>query len=239
MKPYLAILTAALILVGCAQNQTLMTAEQKLKKADELFAARKYARAAELYEDVYFERASGYTAYALMREADSYFRINKFTEARTAYQEFTDSFPNHADVSTAHFRIGVCLYEESLPPQYDQTETLQCIDTFRKFVEKFPNDPRYQDAIDYVRKAQYKLIEKKYLTGYIEYKMKDYSAALMYFDEVTELGNSDRLDRLSLFYSTKIYRKQDLDDKAKDSYDRLKAKYPGSKETKKLAKYFQ
>lgn len=237
LAPYLLI---ALALLGsCAQNQSYLTSEQKLRKADELFARKKYSRAAELYQDVYFERASGSTAYALMRQADSYFAVNKFTDARTAYQEFTDAFPNHPDVSTAHFKIGVCLYEESLPPQYDQTETLHSIDAFRNFIAKYPNDPRYKDALDYVRKAQYKLIEKKYLTGYIEYKMKDYSAALMYFHEVIDLGNNDRLDRMSLYYSTLIYLKQEQRDKALGAYDTLSGKYPGSKETKKLAKYFK
>jgi len=235
----LVIIVVLLLATSCAKRQGFSTTEQRLQKANELYSNRKFARAAELYGDIYFERASASTAFALMRQGDSYFAINKFTDARLAYQEFTDVFPNHPDVATAHFKIGVCFFEESLPPQYDQTETLHAIDAFRKFVERFPNDPRYQEAIEYVRKAQYKLIEKKFLTGYIHYKMKDYSGALMYFQEITDLGNSDRLDRESWYYTTLLYRRQKLHDEARLSYEQLKQRYPGSRESRKLAKHFQ
>lgn len=238
MKHIALILTIILLLGACAQNQTPLTTEEKLAKADELYERGKYDRAAELYGDVYFERQSASSARALLRQADSYFKTNKFAEARLSYQEFSESFPTHPDVSTAVFRYAVCLYEESLGPQYDQTETLQAIDAFRRFIDKYPNSERYADAVGYIQKAQYKLIEKKYLTGYIYYKMKDYSSALMYFKEVTDLGNTDRLDREALYYSALLLYKQDLADQARAEYERLVAKYPGSKEAKKLAKYF-
>ncbi len=237
MKFPLSLMILILLLTACAQNQTTLTTEEKLAKADELYELGKYARAADLYGEVYFERQSASSARALLRQADCLFKTNKFAEARLLYQEFSDSFPTHPDVPTAVFRYAVCLFEESLGPQYDQTETLQSIDAFRRFIDKYPNSERYADAIGYIQKAQYKLIEKKYLTGYIYYRMKDYSSALMYFREVTELGNTDRLDREALYYSALLLYKQNLQDQARTEHDRLVAKYPGSKEAKKLAKY--
>ncbi len=240
MRIHLLIAIVALLLLSaCAQNVVTMNTDQKLAKADELFAKGKYARAAELYGDVYFERASAAASHALLRQADSYFRINKFPDARAAYDEFIDTFPNSPEISTAFFRSALCLYEESLPAQYDQTETLHAIDAFKKFIEKYPGDARYNQALEYIRKAQYKLIEKKFLTGYIYYKMKDYSGALMYFKEVTELGNTDRLDRESLYYTALLLHHQKLNDLANEAYSTLIGKYPGSKESKKLTKFFQ
>ncbi len=238
MKYPALIMILILLLTACAQNQTTLTTEEKLAKADELYELGKYARAAVLYGEVYFERQSASSARALLRQADCLFKTNKFADARLLYQEFSDSFPTHPDVSTAVYRYAVCLYEESLNPQYDQTETLQAIDAFRRFLDKYPNSERYADAIGYIQKAQYKLIEKKYMTGYIYYKMKDYSSALMYFKEVTDLGNTDRLDREALYYSALLLYKQKLTDRARTEYGRLVAKYPGSKEAVKLAKYF-
>lgn len=237
----LTILTALclmLLLGGCAQNQTFMTTDEKLAKADELFALGKYNRAAELYGEVYFERSSASSAHALMRQADSYFNINRFADARASYQEFIETFANHPEVSTAVYQSAVCLYEESLGTQYDQTETLHAIDAFRKFIEKYPYDQRYEKALGYIQKSQYKLIEKKFRIGYIYYKMKDYSSALMYFKEITDLGNSDRLDREAWYYTTLLLYKQNLSDQAREAFNALSARYPGSKESKKLAKYF-
>lgn len=240
MRKSLLILIVALICLGaCSANKTKLTTDQKLANADELFARRKFARAAELYSAVYFERSSAASAHALLRQADCYFRMNKFVDAHKAYQEFIDAFPNNDQISVAYFQYALCLYEESSPAQYDQTKTLHSIDAFKVFIQKFPGSPQVTEALEYVRKAQYKLIEKKYLNGYIYYKMKDYSSALMYFDEVTELGNTDHLDRKSLYYSVKLLHAQKLHDKAREKYDLLKSKYPGAKETRKLAKYFQ
>lgn len=232
------ILIVMALLMSCAKTAVYQSSEEKLAKADEFYAKKKYARAAELYQDVYFERSTAHTAYALMRQADSYFALNKFAEARVAYEEFINAFPRHEDASTAMFQSALCMLEESLPAQYDQSETIAAINVFRRFIEKYPNDERYQQAIECIRKGQNKLIEKRYRNGYISYMMKDYSAALMYFDEVTDLGNEDEWDRLSLYYSAIICKKQDRREEAINFYQSLIQKYPHSKEAKKLSKKF-
>ena len=239
MRKYIfLILIAVFCLVACSSNKPQLSTEAKLKNADELFAKKKYSRAAVIYEEISFERKSAATAYATMKVADCYFNMNKFSEARARYEQFINSFPDHANVADAYFRKGECLFEESLPPQYDQTETINCIEAFRTFIDRYPNDPRYEKALDYIHKCQYKLLEKQYLTGYIYYKMKDYSSALMYFDEIAALGNTDELDRKALYYSAKLHLEQKNHDKAKASYELLKIRYPDSKEAKNLARKF-
>jgi outer membrane protein assembly factor BamD len=226
-------------LSACSRNKPQQSTEIRLKAADELFSKGKYAKAAILYGEITFERKSAATAYANLRQADCYFAINKFTDARGKYEQFISSFPDHRDVSTAYYKVGECLFEESLSPQYDQDETIGSIEAFNIFIEKFPNDSRYSSALNYIRKAQYKLLEKKYLNGYIHYKMKDYSAALMYFDEIIALGNSDELDRKSLYYSAKLHMHQKNKDKSRLSYEALATRYPGSKEAKRLSRHFK
>ncbi len=239
MRKYLSILLILLLaFAACSRNKTQLSTDEKLAKADEYFSKGKYAKAANLYDEISFERKSAATAYATMRLADSYFAMNKFTDARLKYQQFIDAFPDHSNASDAHYRIGLCLFEESLRPAYDQTETVASIETFRGFIERYPGDSRYESALEYIRKAQYKLIEKKYLNGYIYYKMKDYSAALMYFEEVIELGNTDELDRKSLYYSALLHMHQKNEEAADEAYQRLLSRYPKSKEAKKLKARF-
>lgn len=235
----LTILVMLLLIAACSKNKTLQTTEQKLDRADTLFSQKKYAKAALLYEEVSFERKSASTARALLRQAESYFQLNKFIDARLKYSQFTQMFPDHPEASTAFFKIAVCFYEESLPPQYDQGETELSINAFKVFIDKFPNDERFSNALEYIRKAQYKLLEKKFYNGYIHYRMKDYSGALMYLREISELGNTDRLDKLALYYEALIFRHQGLDTDAKESFVKLQQKYPGARETAKLRKHFK
>jgi len=209
-----------------------------MAKADELFAKHKYAKAALLYDDVSFEKKSASSPVALMRLADSYYEMHKFTDARLKYIQMTSSYPDFPDIQSAYYRIGVCYLEESLSPQYDQTETIQSIEAFRVFIDKFPNSPTFSDAVANIHKAQQKLLQKKYYNGFIYYRMKDYSSALMYFSEITDLGNQDELDRKSLYYSIKINIAQKDDAAANESWNKLKERYPDSKEKKKLVRYF-
>jgi len=227
-----------LVIIGCSRNKLVPGVQDKMTQADQYYSAGKYARAVRLYEQISFERRSAQTATAILRMADSYFRMNKFTDARLAYLQLINLFPDHDEISYAYFRVGVCFFEESLPPQYDQTETVQAIDAFRTFIDLFPNDVRFQEAIEYIRKAQYKLIEKKFYNGYIYYKMNDYSAALMYFDEITELGNLDHLDRGALYYTVILHHRQGNATEAKRYFERLSSRYPGSRESRRLARFF-
>jgi len=231
-------LLLVILLAGCARNKAELTPDSKMAKANELFANKKYAKAAILYDEISFEKKTSNSAIALMRLADCYYNMNKFIDARLKYTMMTSNYPDYPDIETAFFRIGVCYYEESMPAQYDQTETAQCIEAFRIFVDKFPTSQYYLDAIEYIRKAQNKVIQKKYYNGYIYYKMKDYSSALMYFKEIINLGNLDEIDRKSLYYAIKIslYHKNEAD--ALDFWKKLEIRYPNSKEAKKLARYF-
>ncbi|MCK9309210.1 MAG: tetratricopeptide repeat protein [Candidatus Cloacimonetes bacterium] len=235
----IALLILMLGFAACSRNKPQLSTEARLKAADELYAKGKYARAAVLYDEISFERKSASTAYANLRQADCYFAINKFADAQKYYEQFISSFPDHPEVSNAYYQVGACLFEESLSPQYDQSETIASIGAFNIFIDKFPSDLRYSSAVDYIHKAQYKLLEKQYLSGYIHYKMKDYSAALMYFDELIALGNTDDLDRQSLYYSAKLHLHQKNTEKARQSYDRLLLRYTGSKEAKRLSRRFK
>ncbi|HOA29242.1 MAG TPA: outer membrane protein assembly factor BamD, partial [Candidatus Cloacimonadota bacterium] len=96
MKPYLGLVMILLLaFTACSKNKTEISTADKLAKADELYAAKKYTKAAVLYDEISFERKSASTAYATLRLADSYYAVNKFTDARLKYQQFIDSFPDH------------------------------------------------------------------------------------------------------------------------------------------------
>jgi outer membrane protein assembly factor BamD len=234
MLKNLAWLLPLIMLTACVQNKIELTPENRMAQADALYAKKKYARAAELYDAISFEKKSAQSAVALMRLADCYYYMNKFTDARLKYTQMTNTYPDFTDIEAAYYRIGECYFEESLPAQYDQTETGQCIESMRAFIDKFPNSTHFLDAVEYIRKAQYKLLEKKFYNGYIYYKMQDYSSALMYFQEIIDLGNTNDLDRKALYYATRISIYHKNQEAVNDYLQKMRERYPASKELKKL-----
>jgi outer membrane protein assembly factor BamD len=207
-----------------------------MELADEYFAKKKYHKAIPYYTDVAFERNSSYTAEAQMKLADCYFNQNKFAEARFEYEEMIRLFKDAKDINRAYFQVGVCFWEDSLSPHYTQEETREAINAFQTFLEKFPFDERKQEAIDYIQKCQKKLIKKKYYNGYAYYKLSDYPAAFMYFDEIIELGNIGEVDKLSLYYEARMYIVRKDKNNAMRIAESLNERYPDSKEAIKINK---
>ncbi|MCB5250709.1 MAG: outer membrane protein assembly factor BamD [Candidatus Cloacimonadales bacterium] len=237
-KSLILISLTVLILAACTLNKNLnlIPADTKWEIAENYYNKGKYLKAAPYYEQLVLERNSIYTAEAQYKLADSYFLAGKYLDAVAEFQLLISLFPDYKQNSTAQYKIGVAYYYYSPNPHYTQIETVKAIDAFHLFLDKYPRDENREDAYKYLEKCQKKLIEKAYLAGYIYYKIDDYSSALMYFDEVIELGNHDKLELNSLFYSAKIhYYRQDID-KLYQTQEILREYFPDSKELKKIIK---
>lgn len=211
-----------------------MPVEKKMDIANELFEKQKFTKAIPYYTEVVFERNSVYTPIAQMKLADCYFNQNKFTEARFEYEEMMRLFSDYKDIGRAYFQLGICYYNETPSPHYTQDETYKSITAFETFIEKFPFHSLKKDALNYIQKCRHKLLMKKYYNGYAYYKLFDYSAALMYFDEIIELGNNNEPDRMSLYYATKIYLERNDFEKSKLTGQKLIGRYPQTKEAEKI-----
>ncbi len=241
MKKILFVSLILIVLIGCSKNQLTreMPVEDKMNIAEELFDQGKYHKAIPYYTNIVLDRNSIYTAKAQMKLGDCYFYQDNFLEARFEYEELIRLFKNYEDISKAYFNIGVCYFEESLSPHYTQEETEKAIVSFETFIEKFPFDERIDEALDYLEKCEYKLLEKKYNNGYAYFKMYDYSSALLYFDEITALNIIDKIDKMSLFYSGRIYIARKDKANALLIVDKMNTRYPDSKETKKINNLFK
>jgi outer membrane protein assembly factor BamD len=216
-----------------------LSAEANMKKADNLFARKRYNRASKFYQQVTFERNSPYVSDAQFQLAECYFRLKRYDEARTEYEVVTRQFPDQPRLDKAYYQIGVCWYEASLPAQYTQEETHMAVTAFEDYLERFParNPDDVTKANEYIHKCEYKLLQKSYFNGYTYYRMYDFSAALLYFNEVRQVGITDHIDKLSLYYSAKIYLKRKDAANARSVIDQLIQKYPTSKEARRLKKH--
>jgi len=236
MKRFILASLLIAVLLGCSSNKVNrnLPVEKKMQIADDFYTREKYHKAIPYYTAVVLDRNSSFTAEAQMKLANCYFYQNKFMDARFEYEELIRLFKNYQDIDRAYFRIGICYYENSMNPHYTQEETYKAIDAFQTFIEKFPFSNLRLQAYEYIEKCNYKILQKKYYNGYAYYKLFDYSAALMYFEEVIAQQLTDEIDKMSLYYSGRIYLTRDDKDNAFKIIEKMKEKYPESKETLKL-----
>ncbi len=237
MVKYLSILlVAATILAGCSNADKIarMPVEEKMRIGNEEYADEDWDDAIDYFKSVVFERNAAFTPEAQLKLANCYFFQKEYTDARFEYEELIRLFPDYRNLEDAFFNIGICYYEESLPPQYTQEETDSAIEAFEIFLEKYPFSERRQEAIDYIEKCGEKLWIKTYYNGYIYFMMYDYSAALMYLDEVTDAARFDKYDRKAWYYKARIYLKREDKLNAKITVDKLVKRYPDSSEARRM-----
>jgi len=239
MKRALIVLIIAVALFGCSRNNIrVQTVDKKMELAENYFSRGKYNRAVEYYQDVVFERRSIHTAKAQFYLAESYFKMKRYEEAVVEYKELIRLFPDYSAINTAYFKIGEANWKQALSAHYAQTETIAAIDALNEYLERFPFDDNRNKAIELINQASYRLLEKRFQNGYIYYRLVDYSAALMYFDEIIELGNRNELDKRSRYYSALIYIERKDKDNARKMMISLQEHYSSTAETRKITRRY-
>ncbi len=226
------------ILIGCSNADKIarMPVEEKMRYGNEYYAEEEWSDAIDYFKSVVFERNAAFTPEAQLKLANCYFFQEEYTDARFEYEELIRLFPDYNNLETAFFNIGVCYIEESLDPHYTQEETESAIEAFEIYQEKYPFSERREEAQSYIAQCQDKLWTKTYYNGYIYYMMYDYSASLMYLDEVTNAGRIDKLDKKAWYYKAKMYIKRKDKLNSKITIDRLVERYPDSSEARRMKK---
>jgi outer membrane protein assembly factor BamD len=230
----------ATALSGCSSGRARreMPIDQRMAIANDYYEAGNYRKAIDYYIDVVFERRSIHTPLAQFRLGESYFNMGRYDDAVFEYRELIRLFPEFDQINIAYFRIGEAMHRQSLSAHYSQEETQAAIEAFNIFLDRFPFDEKRDEAISYIQDAQYTLLEKKYLNGYIYYKLFDYSAALLYLDEVIEIGIRDEIDRKSRYYAARIHIERGDQEKAREMVDSLQEYYPDTRMTTRVTRLY-
>ncbi len=238
LKKILIIVIFAFLVSACSSNKSLISlpSEVKWQRAESFYNASKYSKAIPYYQQLIFEKNSIYTADAQYKLGECYFKTKKYIDAVFEYQELLRLFPDHRLAPDAQFQIAMSFVKLSHSPHYTQDETYKAIDNFTRFIEKYPTDKRVSEAYQNIAAMQVKLIEKKYLNGYIYFKMKDYSASLLYLDDIIALGNRNELEKKALYYSALIYIDRKDSESANHTYNQLKQHFSDSREFKRVEK---
>ena len=117
---------------------------RELEDGDVLFAAKKFNEAELLYPQ------SDWAPKAALMAAYAYYSQDYYFDAIYELQRFIKTYPNHKDISYAHFLLGICYYENIVDEKKDLEPLLNAKKKFEFVIEKYPNT-------DFALDAEYKL----------------------------------------------------------------------------------
>ncbi len=178
-----------LFLAGCKTEQqlALQSADKDfmLRVANEKFEKKKWQDALALYE-----RLSNLVAgtddapNVVFNSAYANYYDKNYKLAGYQFKNFAVSFPQDERKEEAAYMSALCYYEGSLDYNLDQSSTELAINELQDFLNNYPNSERGKNINELIDELSYKLEFKAYENAKQYYKMADYRAANVTFDNV-------------------------------------------------------
>jgi outer membrane protein assembly factor BamD len=170
--------------------------------------------------------------------ADAFFKDRGFLnygEALNAYRNFLTYYPQHEEAAKAQFMVGMCLFQQSLSPDRDQTTTLKSIAEFRKLESLYPASALVPEARQRIREAEDRLAEHERLVGWFYQKRRGYLAAIdRYRTILRDYPHYSAMDRVLFDLGRCLLAVGNRPDAA-DAFDRLQRSAPEGKLSKKAS----
>lgn len=168
--------------------------EFMLRVANEKFEKKKWQDALALYE-----RLSNLVAgtddapNVVFNSAYANYYDRNYKLAGYQFKNFAISFPQDERKEEAAYMSALCYYEGSLDYNLDQSSTELAINELQDFLNSYPDSERAKNINELIDELSYKLEFKAYENARQYYKMADYRAANVTFENVLEDFPSTKL----------------------------------------------
>jgi outer membrane protein assembly factor BamD len=183
---------ATAVVVGCSSSADLAKKalnpdppEKMYADADSLLNKGAYSDAAKRFEDL--DRDHPYAKEArraMVMAAYAYYKAGKYPEAIAAGKRYTMMHPGTKDAALAHHIVASANFDDIRDPHRDQTSTRKALAELRLLVQRYPDSPYSQQAINRIRIAEDILAAAEMNIGRWHLERKLYPGAINRFKTV-------------------------------------------------------
>ena len=187
IKNIIFFLLLALTLGSCGEyNKILKSTDRDLKYsyAKKYFEEGKYSRSITLLEElVPFMKGTADAEESLYLLAQSHYNSRDYISATEVFTTYYNTYQRGEYAEPALFYSAYGMYLDSPDPKLDQSKTYTAIAEFQKYIEKYPQTERAEQARNYMFELQEKLAYKDLLAAQLylnlgNYKGNNYEAAV-------------------------------------------------------------
>lgn len=186
-KNIIFFLLLALTLGSCGEyNKILKSTDRDLKYsyAKKYFEEGKFSRSITLLEElVPFMKGTAEAEESLYLLAQSYYNSRDYISATEVFTTYYNTYQRGEYAEPALFYSAYGMYLDSPDPKLDQSKTYTAIAEFQKYIERYPQTERAEQARNYLFELQEKLAYKDLLAAQLylnlgNYKGNNYEAAV-------------------------------------------------------------
>lgn len=168
----------ALVLGSCNEyNKILKSTDRDLKYtyAKKYFEEGKYNRSITLLEElVTFMKGTAQAEESLYLLAQSHYNSKDYASATEVFTTYYNTYPKGEYAEPALFYAAYGMYLDSPDPRLDQTKTYRAISEFQKYIERYPQTERSEQAKNYLFELQEKLAYKELLAAQLYLNLGNY-----------------------------------------------------------------
>lgn len=189
MKKYILLLFALGTLTACnSQYDKAMKSADKeviITAANDYFAKKKWNKALALYERVTnLVSGTDEMANVIYNTAYANYYDKNFKLAGHQFKNFAVSFPQDARAEDASYLSALCYYKGSQEYNLDQSSTELAINELQNFITEYPNSEKSKNINELIDELSYKLEFKAFENAKQYYKMGEYKASNVAFENV-------------------------------------------------------
>ncbi|WKS95591.1 outer membrane protein assembly factor BamD [Riemerella columbina] len=191
MKKYILTIAVAAIAFSCnKQYDMAMKSADKdviLTAANDMYAKKKWKEALALYERAQnLVSGTDEASDVLFKSAYANYYDKQYRLAGHQFKKFAvnSALANDPRKEEAAYMSAICYYQGSLEYNLDQSSTELAITELQNFLNQYPNSERAKNINDLIEELTYKLEFKAYENARQYYKMLEYKAAIISFENV-------------------------------------------------------
>ncbi|MFC4165063.1 outer membrane protein assembly factor BamD [Epilithonimonas zeae] len=191
MKKYISLVVLSMFLLSCKteMDQAMKSADKDfiLKVANEKFAKKKWADALALYDRLpNLVAGTDDAPNVVFNSAYANYYDKNYRLAANQFKNFAISFPQDPRKEEAAYLSALCYYEGSLQYNLDQSNTESAITELQGFINDYPDSERSKNINQLIDELSYKLEFKAFENAKQYFKMGEYKAASVAFENVLE-----------------------------------------------------
>ncbi len=185
MKRITALLLVSLLLIsGCAWFETKeeRSAQELVSDGMDQFNDGDYKKAIESFEKLKdWYPFSKFVILAELKTADAYYRLQKYEDAVTGYEDFENLHPRNEAIPYVIYQTGLCYFEQIDTIDRDHTPAIKAMEIFMRLQKQFPGNLYANRAEEHIKKCIKILAGHEFYVAFYYFKTKHYKAALNRF----------------------------------------------------------
>ncbi|QCX53202.1 outer membrane protein assembly factor BamD [Elizabethkingia sp. JS20170427COW] len=191
MKKILTVMILAFVVSSCNKefDKAMKSTDKEviLQTADKYFEQKKWRQALALYERLpNLVAGTDDAANVNFKSAYANYYDRNYKLAGHQFKSFVVANPQDSRKEEAAYMSAICYYQDSRDYNLDQESTLSAINELQDFLNTYPNSERAKNISQLIDELSYKLEFKAYESARQYYKMADYKAAVIVFENVLE-----------------------------------------------------